>query len=73
MTDLRKAKMEAAVYNIPEVAALLDVNLIRAYELARQHGFPSIRISEKRIVVPRAAFHRWLETAAHDRGNYSGS
>ncbi|MGB9792514.1 MAG: helix-turn-helix domain-containing protein [Thermacetogeniaceae bacterium] len=53
--------MEKAVYSIPEVASLLDVNLTRAYELARQRGFPAIRIG-RRIVVPRAAFWKWLDT-----------
>jgi predicted DNA-binding transcriptional regulator AlpA len=35
--------MEKAVYNVKEVAALLGINLPKAYELARQEGFPAIR------------------------------
>jgi excisionase family DNA binding protein len=58
--------IERAVYTVPEVAALLGINLPKAYELARQEGFPSIRIG-RRIVVPKEAFHRWLEQAALDK------
>ncbi len=65
----RKPKIEPAVYSVPEVAALLEINLPKAYELARQEGFPSIRIG-RRIVVPKEAFHRWLEQAALDKQSY---
>ena len=40
----RKPEMDKAVYNVYEVAALLGINLPTAYELARQEGFPAIRI-----------------------------
>mgnify|MGYP001081109997 FL=1 len=59
----RKPEMDKAVYNVYEVAALLGINLPKAYELARQEGFPAIRIG-RRIVVPKEAFHRWLEQVA---------
>jgi hypothetical protein len=56
----RKPDLEAAVYNVPEIASLLDINLISAYELVKSEGFPSIRIG-KRLIVPKLAFHRWLD------------
>lgn len=56
----RKPGIDPAVYNVPEIAALMDINLISAYELVKQDGFPAIRIG-KRIVVPKEAFHKWLE------------
>lgn len=62
----RKPEIEKAVYNIYEVAALMEINLPKAYEIARQENFPSIRIG-RRIVVPKEAFHRWLEQAALDK------
>jgi len=62
----RKPEMDKAVYNVYEVAALLGINLPKAYELARQPGFPSCRIG-RRIVIPKAAFERWLEQAAFDK------
>jgi excisionase family DNA binding protein len=54
------------VYTVREVAALLGMCLPKAYELVRQEGFPAIRIG-RRIVVPKEAFHRWLEQAALDK------
>jgi excisionase family DNA binding protein len=52
-----------AVYNVREIAKLLNINVPRAYELAKQKDFPAIRIG-KRIVVPKQAFERWLELQA---------
>ena len=63
MTSVKQEQSKRAVFNIPEIADMLDINLPKAYELARQEGFPSIRIG-KRIVVPKVAFERWLEAAA---------
>lgn len=63
MSTTRKPKINAAVYNVPEIAALLNINLVRAYEIARRKDFPSIRIGN-RIVVPKEAFHRWLNEQA---------
>ena len=53
-------KPEPVVYNVPEIAALLDVNVVTAYELAKRKGFPAVRIG-RRIIVPKQAFHRWLD------------
>lgn len=60
----RKPVMERAVYNVEEIASLLDINLPRAYELARRPGFPAVFLSPKRIIVPKDAFHRWLNEQA---------
>jgi excisionase family DNA binding protein len=58
----RTPQATRVVYTVPEVAALLGINLPKAYELARQEGFPAIRISPRRIVIPKAAFERWLDS-----------
>jgi len=39
---------------------MLGINVVKAYTLARREDFPSIRIG-RRIVVPKDAFHRWLD------------
>lgn len=62
----RTPQATRVVYTVPEVAALLGINLPKAYELARQEGFPAIRIG-RRIVVPKEAFHRWLEQTALEK------
>lgn len=66
----QKPELEKAVYNIYEVAALLGINLPKAYELARQENFPSVRVG-RRIIVPRVSFHRWLEQAALDKQSHN--
>ena len=63
----QKPEIEKAVYNVYEVAALLGINLPKAYELARQPDFPAIRVSNRRIVIPKTAFERWLEQAAFNK------
>ena len=65
----QKPEIEKAVYNVYEVAALMGINLPKAYKMVRQESFPSIRIG-KRIVVPKEAFHRWLEEAAFNKQSY---
>ena len=66
----RTPQATRVVYTVPEVAALLGINLPKAYELARQPGFPAIRVSSRRIIIPKEAFHRWLEQAALDKQSY---
>ena len=62
MTEKTKLVLDA-----PELAKALGICKPRAYELMRQKGFPSIQISERRFVVPRAALDKWLlEQAGHD-------
>lgn len=62
----RKKQLEPAVFSIPEVAALLGINHIAAYELAKKPDFPALKISPRRIVVPKSAFYRWLDSATCD-------
>lgn len=51
-------------YNVAEIARILGISLPSAYDLCASDGFPSIRIGERRIVVPCDAFDRWMEEAA---------
>jgi len=54
---------EADVMNVyPAVARRLQVSRGHAYQLAREGVFPTIRLG-RRVVVPRAAFDRWLDSA----------
>ena len=63
MTASKKTELQAAVYNIPEIAVLLDINVIKAYELAKRKDFPTVRIG-RRILVPKQAFYKWLNDQA---------
>lgn len=48
-------------FTVDEMAASLGISRPVAYELTRREGFPAIRVSERRIVVPIAALKRWLD------------
>lgn len=62
-------KSEKLTLDAPELAKALGICKPRAYELMRQKDFPSIQISERRFIVPRAALDKWLlEQANHDKG-----
>lgn len=63
---------EKVIYTVPEVSTLLGINLPKAYELARQEGFPAIRIG-RRIVVPKVAFERWLQSAAFQKQSHDAA
>lgn len=64
MTEKTKLVLDA-----PELAEALGICKPRAYELMKQKDFPSIQISERRFIVPRAALDKWLlEQANHDEG-----
>lgn len=63
MKAVNKTSDERLTYTIPQAAEIIGINVITAYKLAKQKGFPSVRIG-KRIVVPKAALERWLEQEA---------
>ena len=47
-------------FNAETVAAVLGIAPSSAYELMHQEGFPTLRISENRLVVPKQAFIDWV-------------
>lgn len=52
------------VLNVEELARVLGVSRPVAYELTRRQGFPAVRVSERRIVIPVEGLRRWLEDEA---------
>lgn len=50
----------APLLTIPEVATILGVSRERCYRLAAEGRIPSVRLSPRRIRVPRAALEAWL-------------
>lgn len=54
---------ERLAYSVPEAAALLGVSSDTVYEMIRQRRIPSVRLG-RRILIPRPALVRWLESAA---------
>jgi excisionase family DNA binding protein len=45
---------------IPEVARILGASEERTYQMAARGVFPVIRLSPRRIRVPRESFEAWL-------------
>ncbi len=46
--------------SVPELASVLGISRTRAYELAREKGFPSLTIGA-RIIVPRDKLIAWID------------
>ena len=49
---------------VNEMAKMLGVSRPIAYDLTKKKGFPAIRISERRIVIPVDALKKWLNDSA---------
>jgi len=56
--------MEKLTYSVDEAAKLLGLSRNLCYRLAQEGRIPALRMSAKRIVIPRAALHRLLEGAS---------
>lgn len=52
---------ESLVYTVSEVARMLRVSLSVAYECIHTNIIPHLMLGKKRIVIPKVAFHKWLE------------
>lgn len=52
--------------SVCEMAQQLGISKPIAYELARQEGFPALRIG-KRVIIPVLAFQEWLTKSADTR------
>lgn len=51
---------EKLVYSAKEAASVLGVNYITIYRLAKQEGFPAVRVG-RRVLIPRRGLEQWLE------------
>ena len=52
--------------NVEDVAAVLGISRKVAYGLAKQKGFPAVRVGERRLVIPRDRFLQWLDEQADE-------
>ena len=57
-------EIKKSVYNAKDVATVLDISIPGAYVLMGRSDFPSLRIGERRIIVPISAFEKWLDAQA---------
>lgn len=51
---------------VPEAAALLGLGRSAAYEAARRHELPVVRIG-RRLLVPKAALEKMMQTVCLER------
>ena len=63
ITERSKTRKDRLTVTVPEMAEMLGIGRIKAYELANIKGFPAIRLG-KRIVVPVDQLKKWLEERA---------
>jgi len=51
------------VLNVCDIATIMNISLVSAYELVHTKDFPVIRVG-RRIKIPRNAFEHWLDETA---------
>ena len=55
---------EKLTLSVEEMAQTLGISRPVAYELIKQDGFPAIRVSERRIIIPIESLKAWLNNKA---------
>ena len=56
--------IEKLTYSVEELSKSLGISKPVAYELIKREGFPAIRVSERRIIIPVDALRSWLNANA---------
>ncbi|MBO7310627.1 MAG: helix-turn-helix domain-containing protein [Clostridia bacterium] len=64
MTTAILTQTDKLVLDVAELAKVLGVSKPVAYELIKRRGFPAVRVSERRIVIPVDSLCKWLEAEA---------
>ena len=57
----KNPRPERLVYTVPEAGQLLGLSRNGSYDAAKRGDIPTIRIG-RLLLVPKAAFHRMIET-----------
>lgn len=63
-----KETKEKLVLNVAELAAELGISKPTAYELIKREGFPAVKVSERRTIIPVEALKLWLVENSGLRG-----
>lgn len=50
--------------SVEEMASMLGISRSVAYQLIKEKDFPSIRVGERRVIIPIKSLERWLEERA---------
>jgi excisionase family DNA binding protein len=67
--DTDDRKTERLVFTIAETAKMLGISRGTAYLLANSGGIPAIRVSKRRLIVPRKALEDFLSSAGRGKEN----
>ncbi len=59
--NLESTIQKPRVLNARDLCVIMSMSLNNVYALMRSNGFPAIKVSPRRYVVPEDAFNRWLE------------
>ena len=46
--------------SVDEMASMLGISRSVAYQLVKEQGFPAIRVSERRLIIPIKSLEKWL-------------
>lgn len=52
------------IYEVEDIQRELHISRSTAYALCKRPDFPAVRISPRRIVIPRDALYQWLHDNA---------
>jgi excisionase family DNA binding protein len=61
------SESDRATVTVPEAARILGIGRASAYEAVRAGTIPSLRVTPRKIVVPRAALERLLASAGEPK------
>jgi excisionase family DNA binding protein len=57
-----------AYISVDEMARLLSIARVTAYQLTKTNGFPCFYIG-KRIIIPLQSLHKWAENQANQKSS----
>ena len=60
-TDIKDITKFPLVLSVDDVARIMSISRVKAYNLAHSEGFPCKQI-DRRMVIPRDAFFYWLNS-----------
>ena len=64
MNEATAPRGEKMAFTVEEMARLLGISRSVAYQLAKEKDFPVIRVSDRRLIIPRKGLEKWLDERA---------
>ena len=70
-TNIKEISEFPLVLSVEDVAKIMNISRVTAYELAHSEGFPC-KLIGKRIIIPRDTFYCWLKGINIDSSAFNG-